>query len=476
MADSKCSAGMYDVIVVGGGPIGLAAAYQCIKRGKTVLVLEQFNFGNEHGSSAGFSRQFRICYSEKNLSNLAVKASKEWDILMKEVDNYTLMQRTGTLWFGDAGAGGSGSSSEGNIDEAIVNLIELDQEHTEITDKDEIDAKFPFISAAVDDIENPKALFVPDGGTVDVPVVVRCFLDAIGKHSGCKLMQSVRVTCIDYSCEDKILVTTNDNNVYRAEKVILTPGTYVNNVLAALKPEFPKLINFDIFLWVSTYFKIAPRYRPTNRPTKRTTTVESPRPYPTTWPTWYFFGNPKNEEEPIDHNLYYGFPIEQPTPKYARVCPAFISEQTYYYYLFPNHVNNRPLDQHALQFTSKFVQDFMPDLDPSLVNDKETNCVAGFVSRLDGEADNSGGIVLDFVPGTSKRIVVTAGGWCMKYVPVMGIILAELAIEGAAPLYSEDIAPMNIDRGILLDIPRQEIKPKVLSNSQIAAKCRKLWF
>ena len=241
---------------------------------------------------------------------------------MAELKDYTLMERTGTLWFGDADAGGSGSSSEGNIEEAIKNLKKLEQEYTEITDKDEIKEKFPFISAAVDDIDNPKALFVPDGGTVNVPAVVQCLYEAISKCSGCKLMKSAGVTCIDYSNCDEILVTTNDNIVYRGKKVILAPGTYVNNVLSTLKPEYPKLINFDIFLWMSTYFKIA----------------RSGYPHPTTWPTWYFFGKPINKDEPIDHNLYYGFPIEHPTPKYARVCPAFISEHTYYYHLFPKHV------------------------------------------------------------------------------------------------------------------------------------------
>lgn len=452
----------YDVIVVGGGPIGLSAAYQCAKKCKKVLVLEQFDFGNSHGSSAGFSRQFRICYSEENLSSLAVKASKEWDKLMKELNNYTLMQRTGTLWFGDPAAGGSGSSSEGNIDEAIVNLKKLGQDHTEITDKEEINKQFPFISAAVKNIDEPKALFVPDGGTVDVPSVVRCLHGAISEQPGCKLKKYTRVTCIDYSNQDKILVATNDNNVYCGKKVILTPGTYVNNVLSTLKPKYPKIINFDIFLWVSTYFKIARSANPQ---------------YPTAWPTWYFFGNSKGTDEPIDHNLYYGFPIEHPTPTYVRVCPAFVSEQTYHYYLFPNHVNDRPLDQHAIKFTSKFVRDSMPDLDPSSVKEMETNCVAGFVSRVDETPDNSGGIVLDFVPGTSNRIVLTAGGWCMKYVPVMGIILAQLALDGCASKdYSDDIKPMNISRGVLIDSDDCEAKSKVFSSSQIARKCRKLCF
>src|SRR5438552_15319189 len=42
----------YDVIVIGGGPNGLATAYQLSKRGKRTLVVEQFTFLNQSGSSA----------------------------------------------------------------------------------------------------------------------------------------------------------------------------------------------------------------------------------------------------------------------------------------------------------------------------------------------------------------------------------------------------------------------------------------
>ena len=41
----------YDIIVIGGGPMGLASAYNCAKAGKSVLVLERFNFFNQSGSS-----------------------------------------------------------------------------------------------------------------------------------------------------------------------------------------------------------------------------------------------------------------------------------------------------------------------------------------------------------------------------------------------------------------------------------------
>lgn len=119
----------------------------------------------------------------------------------------------------------------------------------------------------------------------------------------------------------------------------------------------------------------------------------------------------------------------------------------------------------------------MPDLNPSLVDEMVTNCVAGFATRLDGKADNSGGIVLDFVPDTSKRIVLATGGWCMKYVPVMGIILAQMALCGkASEEYSKDIEPMNINRGVLMDIPKKQGEKKVFTSSQIKEKLCKLWL
>lgn len=71
---------LYDVIVVGGGPVGLSAAYQCaVKEKKRVLVIDQYEFGNAYGSSTGFGRQFWICYSELYLCKLAIESSRLWD-------------------------------------------------------------------------------------------------------------------------------------------------------------------------------------------------------------------------------------------------------------------------------------------------------------------------------------------------------------------------------------------------------------
>ena len=50
---------VFDVVVIGGGPVGLAAAYESAKAGAKTIVLEQNNFFNQAGSSGDLVRMFR---------------------------------------------------------------------------------------------------------------------------------------------------------------------------------------------------------------------------------------------------------------------------------------------------------------------------------------------------------------------------------------------------------------------------------
>ena len=50
---------VYDVIVIGGGAIGLGAAYEVAKSGKSTLVLEKSCLFNASGSSNDLARMYR---------------------------------------------------------------------------------------------------------------------------------------------------------------------------------------------------------------------------------------------------------------------------------------------------------------------------------------------------------------------------------------------------------------------------------
>ena len=99
-----------DVLVIGGGPLGLATAWQLSRRGASVQVLEQFTFANQLGSSAGVSRQFRIPYPQRYMVKLVTQSVPLWAEL-QALTPRTLMDKVGTLWFGNP----AGQSSEGNI-------------------------------------------------------------------------------------------------------------------------------------------------------------------------------------------------------------------------------------------------------------------------------------------------------------------------------------------------------------------------
>lgn len=88
---------------------------------------------------------------------------------------------------------------------------------------------------------------------------------------------------------------------------------------------------------------------------------------------------------------------------------------------------------------------------------------------------------MDFLPGEgiNNRLVVFTGGWGMKFVPVIGKILADLTIRGRTE-YDKLIEPMNINQGILVeekDISQRKPGQKLvgLPISCRAAKFNKIW-
>lgn len=71
----------FDVIVIGAGVMGSAAAYHLAKDGQRVLLIERFEIPHTLGSSHGESRIFRFAYNNPDYARLAMQSYPHWRAL-----------------------------------------------------------------------------------------------------------------------------------------------------------------------------------------------------------------------------------------------------------------------------------------------------------------------------------------------------------------------------------------------------------
>ncbi len=88
----------FDVVVIGAGGMGAAAAYYLARDGRRALLVEQFTVGHSRGSSHGGSRIIRHSYVEREYATLAPHAFALWRQVQAE-SGARLLADTGGLDF-----------------------------------------------------------------------------------------------------------------------------------------------------------------------------------------------------------------------------------------------------------------------------------------------------------------------------------------------------------------------------------------
>src|SRR4029077_6994980 len=90
-----------DVVVIGAGLAGSAAARALASRGRSIVLLEAFQPGHRRGSSHGSARIFRRAYPDPLYVQLTGKAQRLWQQLADEAGE-GLVLTTGEIDFGPA--------------------------------------------------------------------------------------------------------------------------------------------------------------------------------------------------------------------------------------------------------------------------------------------------------------------------------------------------------------------------------------
>ncbi|XDG06314.1 hypothetical protein ABKA04_005929 [Annulohypoxylon sp. FPYF3050] len=412
----------FDVVVVGGGAIGLAAAYEVAKTGAKVIVLERNNFFNHAGSSNDLARMFRTMYTENFMADLALEALDFWDRLEKD-SGTSLRLMSGLLNFGDKNYGGN--TPEGTLLGPIANLERLGMSYKKLGAK-EIENRYPFKDLPEEWI----GLFAPDNGIINVQLLLRTLL-SLAKDYGAEARQHTQVKRISPSEGDSSIWEVHavrhekDATVYKAKKIIIASGAYVNHVL---EPSFGISLDLDIWEMVASYFNC------------------NAGPNGTIFPSMWFQFAPDKEGR---SQLFYGFPtLPWGPPNVARIAVDAATRRI----KDPKERLTNVVNPDDIKDTQDFIEEHVVGVD-STVPAFTLSCLQTNVF------DNM--FVLDYVPeeylqgGAKDSVVVFTAGWAMKFVPLLGKALAEMSLNGKSQYAREEFSinrkDPNTGKGIIVE-------------------------
>lgn len=216
------------IIVVGGGVMGLATAWQLVRRGERPIVLERFARGHHEGASHGETRNFNNAYGDAHYLDLLVRAREGWDAL-GEVEGEPLLRLHGLVSHGSGMALGS-ATARGLP--TIASELASRGIPAEILDGAAAGRRWPGMRF------EETVLFSPDAGVARAAATLRELERRIAGGGG-EVRWNTRVRAVAADADGARVVT--DAETLRADTVVVTVGAWTSVLLADLGIPLPPL-------------------------------------------------------------------------------------------------------------------------------------------------------------------------------------------------------------------------------------------
>lgn len=207
---------MPDVIVIGLGSMGSAAAYHLASRGARVIGLDRFAPPHSRGAHAGGSRIIRMTYAEgPSYVPLLRRAYTLWDQL-SSLTGISLVTPTGGLFLGPP------------LSPTVAGALRSARDHGlahEVLDAAEIRRRYPAFTPADDEM----AVYDEAAGIV-TPEAAITALHTLAVEAGADLRYGAAVA-LWKATDSGVAVTLEDGSVLTADRLIISPGGWAPGLL-----------------------------------------------------------------------------------------------------------------------------------------------------------------------------------------------------------------------------------------------------
>ena len=204
-------------IVIGGGAMGTAAAYHLSRRGEPVLLVDQFAFGHDRGSSHGAARVIRHSYADVFHARLMIEAFDAWRAL--EAD-------AGRVFFLRSGGVSICPESVDYVARVKASLESIGVAHRRMRGSDWNRCSPEFAVAASDHV-----IFEPDAGILSAASALEA-QRTLAIHRGAEVRQNAKVIKLDLESSRPTLVFDDDR--IEAERLIVAAGPWTSQLLPTL--------------------------------------------------------------------------------------------------------------------------------------------------------------------------------------------------------------------------------------------------
>ncbi|HYK08788.1 MAG TPA: FAD-dependent oxidoreductase [Candidatus Eisenbacteria bacterium] len=209
-----------DLIIIGGGIMGLMTAYYASPFVRNIVVLEKSTIGNKDSASFSFTRSIRSDYLDPEYSRLAYESQQLWKQLQEKIDKQFLFS-CGCMNIVKKTVTPNFSTTYAQLaynNEVSINLL------TKKFSKSALKKTFPQFSADM-------ACLDIQAGFLYQPVINEFILKTL-KERGVTIIENIALEKIEE--KDNVTITTN-KGIFITKKLVITTALGTNIVLQKIQ-------------------------------------------------------------------------------------------------------------------------------------------------------------------------------------------------------------------------------------------------